>query len=291
MKISLPSGVTRQLGRTVLQAKKNSPHIFFGLGVVSVAGATILACRATLKLERELDEIKKDVDNVKSAEGITDQERQRLLAVKYGRGVGRLARLYGPAAVLGVAGIGALAGSHVQLTRRNTAVSGALALVSQAYDDYRGRVREEYGEDKERELYHGVTSLTETVDGKKKTLKELSKDSVGKSPYARIFDETSMYWQNDPEHNLMFLRCQEQYWNDRLYAYGHVFLNEVYEALGFDHTRHGQVVGWLRDKKDPNAKRIDFGVYSLGNGRFVNGMEKSVVLDFNVDAGTIYDKI
>lgn len=283
--------MTRTLGRAVLQTKKNSPHIFFAAGVVGVAGSAVLACRATLKLEKELDHIKSEVDFVKAAPGISDQERQRLLAVKYGRGAGRLIRLYGPSLALGAAGVAALAGSHVQLVRRNSAISGALALVSQAYDDYRGRVRDEVGEEKELDIFRSITTQEVIEDGKKHKIKSVG---GGRSPYARIFDESSPYWQNDPELNLMFLRCIQQYWNDRLHAYGHVFLNEVYEALGFEHTSPGAVVGWIRNETHDPAKGagfIDFGIYDLTNGRFVNGMEKSVLLDFNVDNGTIWEKI
>ncbi len=57
--------VTRNIGRKILTTKKNSPHIFFVGGVIGVVGSAVLACRATLKLEENLDEIKRDVDTVK----------------------------------------------------------------------------------------------------------------------------------------------------------------------------------------------------------------------------------
>ena len=40
--------------------------------------------------------------------------------------------------------------------------------------------------------------------------------------------------------------------NDKLRWQGHVFLNEVYKALGMPQTRLGGVMGWSR-KADPDA--------------------------------------
>jgi len=35
---------------------------------------------------------------------------------------------------------------------------------------------------------------------------------------------------------------------------------------------------------------VDFGIYEVRNADFVNGYERSILLDFNVD-GLIYDRI
>jgi hypothetical protein len=71
-----------------------------------------------------------------------------------------------------------------------------------------------------------------------------------------------------------------------------VFLNEVYRAIGADHTQAGSVVGWILS--DTGDNYIDFGVFNGQDGDrirdFVNGREGAVLLDFNVD-GLIWDKI
>ena len=87
--------------------------------------------------------------------------------------------------------------------------------------------------------------------------------------------------------NLSFLKCQQKYANDLLVAHGYLFLNQVYEMLGIPKTKAGQVVGWIYDKKNPQHDNyVDFGIYDLHNERkrdFVNGYERSILLDFNVD--------
>lgn len=286
-RFKIPAEVTRVVGRKLLLAKKNSPHIFFAGGIVGVTGATVLACRATLKVEPIITDMKKDLDQIKADPEISDQERQHQAGTVFIKGSVKIVKLYGPSIVLGAASIAALAESHVQLTRRNAALSATLALVSQAYDDYRERVREELGEQKELDLYRGIVEKEKTVDGKK----EITRigDPTKHSPYARFFDEMSINWEKNAEINRIFIQCQQSYMNQLLHARGHVFLNEVYDALGLERSQAGAVVGWVRNGDDGDGY-IDFGMFVPDNARFVNNMERSVLLDFNVD-GVIYDKI
>ena len=101
--------------------------------------------------------------------------------------------------------------------------------------------------------------------------------------YTFIFDEVSNAWVDAFESNRFFLLHQQEYMNQKLKANGHVFLNEVLDALGLPRTQNGQVVGWVSDGNGDNY--IDFGLNSDHKG--VNG---AIVLNFNVD-GYILDKI
>lgn len=286
----IPQGLTRNVGRNVLLAKKHSPHIFFVGGVVGIGVSTFLACKATLKLEKSLDEIDERAQKAKLAEHLTEQEKKRVVAVVYIKGAISVGRLYGPAILVGSASVAALAGSHVQLTRRNSALAGTLGLVSQAYEDYRKRVQQVIGEEKELGIYNNVEEKTETVDGKKQLVQTVGATGPY-SPYARCFDESSWRWEKNAELNKLTIECQRKFLNDRLNAVGHVFLNEAYEALGMDHSQAGAVVGWLRQPETVAGDGyIDFMMYMPDNARFVNGLERNCWLDFNVD-GVIYNLI
>lgn len=285
--------ITRSIGRKILVTKKNSPHIFFVGGVVGVVGSAVLACRATLKLEEKLDEIKNDVSSKfvnKMDEDGEFRGNGEYVNQKTGYVVTKsvivIGRLYGPSVVLGAVSIGALTGSHIQLTKRNAALSATLALATKAFDEYRVRVQNEIGKDKELDIYRNVTDKEITVDGKKQLVK--SSDPNGRSPYARFFDEFSTNWEKDPEINRIFLQCQQNYMNHLLRARGHVFLNEVYDALGLERSQAGQVVGWVINGDGDGY--VDFGMFEVTNARFINNLERSVLLDFNVD-GVVYDKI
>jgi Family of unknown function (DUF6353) len=304
----VPKSLVRNVSRQVLVAKKNSPHIFFVGGVIGTVASTVLACRATLKLSATLDEIKEDVDTVKEMHDAIDADEMVVLeegqVVKktvysteewykdtiyvYGKSGFKIVKLYAPAIVVGAISISALTGSHIQLTRRNTALMASFALLQQAFEEYRERVRFAYGDERELDLYHGMkTQVEKNADGDKIETKYLD-DPNKRSMYARFFDEGSSYWVKNPEMNRMFVQCQQNYANNLLQARGHVFLNEVYDMLGIDRSTPGQVVGWVLNGDGDNY--VSFDMFNPDNARFVNGVERSILLDFNVD-GVVYDKI
>jgi hypothetical protein len=293
------NALTRSFNRNVLIFKKQSPHIFFIGGIIGTVASTALACRATLKLNETLDDIQKDISNVKGIHdpdvavkaGVypnypTEQYNKDLMYV-YAKAGLKITKLYGPSVVLGVASITALTSSHVTMTKRNTAVMAAYSAVQEAYTNYRDRVRAELGEEKELDLYHATELQTvENDEGKKEVVKVSNPNKY--SPYARFFDEVSRNWRKDPELNKLFIQCQQNYGNQLLQARGHLFLNEVYDMLDIERSKAGAVVGWVIGKEGDNY--VDFGIYEAFNSRFVNGRERNILLDFNVD-GVIYDKI
>ncbi len=280
----IPASVSQTAFRGALILKKQAPNILFGAGLGGVITSTVLACRATLKLSEELPEMKEKVQAAKTKvdEDPESPDTRADLFIAFGQNSSRVAQLYAPAVVIGSLSVAALTGSHVVLTRRNTSLIAAYAAVSKAYDEYRQRVRDEHGEDKELHIYHAAEN--------KGTNKEpaIHVDPNRFSPYARFFDESSTEFQKNPELNKLFVQCQQTYANDLLRSRGHVFLNEVYDSLGLPRSRAGCVVGWVISNEGDNY--IDFGVFEALNSDFVNGFEPRALLDFNVD-GVIYDKI
>ena len=281
------AAITRPIFRAGLTLKKHGPTIAFVAGVAGSVTSTVLACKATLKLADELPEMKHKLESVKDMNHEDETERKKDLAYVYSQNAITVAKLYAPAAIVGVASITALTGSHVVMNRRNAAITAGYAAVSKAYEEYRARVQDELGVDKERDLYLGLhDEKIKGADGKKEIVKLA--DPNGLSPYARFFDECSTEWTKDPELNRVFIQVQQTHMNHLLHARGHVFLNDVYDALGFERTSAGAVVGWV--VSDDGDNYVDFGMYDAGNSRFINGIERSILLDFNVD-GVIYDKI
>ena len=94
----------------------------------------------------------------------------------------------------------------------------------------------------------------------------------------------------------MYLNAQQNYANDVLKTKGFIFLNDVYDLLGIPRTKAGQIVGWIYDPENPEHmgdNYVDFGIFDSNrekNRDFVNGYEKVIILDFNVD-GPILDLI
>ena len=294
----IPNGLTRQVGRAILNTKKSSPHLAFGLGVVGAVGATVLACRATLQLETKVAEMEHSVAKVQrdytnpSFTGVdnTSEHYKRDLVYAYGKGIYEITKLYAPSLIVGGFSIALLTGSHVQLTKRNAALTAAYATLHEATEAYRARVREEVGEEQEADLWNGLTEVEIETESGKKTFVQVA-DPNSLSPHARFFDKlNSTEWTPDPETNKVIVLAKQNYFNQLLQARGHVFLNEVYDELGLERSTPGQAVGWVFSPDSEGDNHIDFGIYNAGNSRFVNGTENAILLDFNVD-GVIWDKI
>lgn len=269
------------------KAVANSPTILFGVGLVATVGGTVLACRATLKAQDKMTEFKNEVDELKSGQSDIQRSYRSDLSYVYMKNSIEVVKPYIPAIIVGGIGIACLTTSHTQLKARNEALVAAYAAIQTAFENYRGRVREEVGEERELDLYHAaeVTSI-QLEDGKAVEVKSANPEKW--SAYARFFDEGSKHWKNDPELNRLWIDIQQRYLNQLLRARGFVFLNEAYEALGIEWSSAGQAVGWIMNGEGDNY--IDFGMYDATNANFINGREPCILLDFNVD-GTIIDKI
>ena len=185
------------------------------------------------------------------------------------------------------------------LRKRNIALAAAYATVDTSFKEYRNRVIDRFGKELDRELKYNIKSkeIEETVvddKGKEKTVKKTIEvaDPNTYSDYARFFDDGCIGWDKDAEYNLMFLKQQQNYANEMLKSKGHLFLNEVYDMLGIPRTKAGQVVGWIYDEKNPVGDNfVDFGLYDMHREAvrdFVNGYERTILLDFNVD-GNIWE--
>lgn len=283
----VPSIISRNVSRQILLTQKHSPRILFVAGIGGVIVSGVLACKATLKLTEVVDEIEESIESAKEDLKETKSYRSDLAYI-YAGGAYKMVKLYAPAIAIGTISVGALTGSHVTLSRRNAGLTAAYALVSKSFDDYRDRVKDAVGEEHERDIYHAISVIDAKDPNGKVNAKVSSADPSKWSPYAKFFDEGSPNWQKNAEMNRIFIQAQQNYANHVLQSRGHIFLNEVYDMLGIDRTSAGQVVGWVIGDKGDNY--IDFGMFEAHNARFINGWERNIILDFNVD-GVIWDKI
>ena len=303
------NSVSYNAHRIGFKIKKASPEIMVVAGVVGVVTSTVMACKATTKVNDILEETRKQVDDVHnvldsdvvSADEYTNDDAKKDLAIIYTQTGVKLIKLYAPSVIVGALSITGILASHKILKKRNVALTAAYATIDRSFKEYRGRVVERFGKELDRELRYNIKAQEieeKTVDKdgnetvEKKTISVVDPNMY--SDYARIFDNGSMGWTKDPEYNLMFLKLQQNQANDRLRAQGYLFLNDVYDMLGIPRTKAGQIVGWVYDEENPVGDNfVDFGIYDIYNEKacdFVNGRERSIVLDFNVD-GNILDMI
>ena len=295
--------------KAMFNVKKHSPEILIVAGIAGVVTSAVMACKATMKVNEVLAETKENINKVHDVmadQGISEKEYSkedsaRDLAIIYGKAGVKLAKLYGPAIALGGLSLTAIVCSNNILRKRNVALAAAYTAIDTSYKQYRSRVIEKFGENVDREMKYGIKAVQieeKTVDenGKKKTVKNTVEvvNPYDYSDYARFFDVGNPNWEKDSEYNLMFLKRQQAYANDKLKANGYLFLNEVYDMLGIPKSKAGQVVGWIYDPENGTGDNyVDFGIYNVNREAardFVNGYERTILLDFNVD-GNIWEKM
>ena len=318
-KPEIMNNITRTLNKAAFKFKKHSPEILVVAGVVGVVGSTVMACKATTKVNDILDDTKDQLDKIheagerlengealrlKDGEEYTVEQNKKDLTIVYAQTALKFAKLYAPSVIIGGLSITAILTGHNITRKRNIALAAAYTAVDKSFKEYRGRVVERFGEALDKELKYGIKSkeVDEVVtneDGTESVVKKTvdvvdATNPMNVSEYARFFDDGCAGWTKDPEYNLMFLRDQQRYANDLLKSKGHLFLNEVYDLLGIPRTKAGQIVGWIYDEKHPNGDNfVDFGIYDTNktaNRDFVNGYERTILLDFNVD-GNIWDQM
>ena len=297
------------VGKIGFKFKKHSPEILMVAGITGVVASAVMACRATTKACDILKETKTNIDMIHDCAGdqglqergeYTDEDARRDLTIVYTQTGIKLIKLYGPAVLLGALSITSILASNNILRKRNVAIAAAYATVDKSFKEYRNRVIDKFGKAVDQELKYNIRkekiekTVVDPETGKEKKVKETIDvaDLDEHSEYAKFFDDGCKGWEKDAEMNLVFLRAQQQYANDLLRARGHLFLNEVYDILGIPRTKAGQVVGWIYDLDNPIGDNyVDFGIYDLHRQKardFVNGYERTILLDFNVD-GNIWN--
>lgn len=307
----LKNNVTRKFYKLGFQLKKHSPELLVGAGVISAVTTTVLACKATLKVNAVLDETKINLKKIEVAgekgqteagEVYTPEDVKTETKIVYIQTGVKLAKLYALPVGIGVASIAAILGGHNILRKRNLALAASYTALFNDFNGYRSRVVERFGEQLDKELKYNLKTKTveETVvneDGTEQTVKkeiQVMNESADPSQYdqfARFFDDGCLGWDKNPEYSLMFLNQQQNYANEKLKRQGYLFINDVYEMLGIPKCREGQTHGWVYDEKNPIGDNfIDFGIYNMyreKNRDFVNGYEKVILLDFNHDGNIL----
>lgn len=303
MNTAIMTTVNRTVSKVGFKMKKYSPEILVATGIVGVISSAVMACKATLKVHDILEEHKDTVDTIHATEAknfpeYTAEDAKKDLTIVYVQTGLKFVKLYAPSVILGALSITSILASNNILRKRNVALGAAYAALDQGFKDYRKRVIERFGEEVDRQLKYNIKQekieekVIDPETGKEKKVKrtvEVTDGGEFGSPYARFYDDGCKGWEKDPELNLLFLRAEQNFANDRLRTRGYLFLNEVYERLGIPVTRTGNVVGWIYDPKNPDHEGdnyVDFGIYDIYREKardFVNGRERVILLDFNVD--------
>jgi hypothetical protein len=305
MKTEFMNKVNRSLHKVGFKIKKHSPEILVAAGVVGTVASVVMACKATLKVNDVIDDAKTQIDKIhdgvekkkytSDGELYTQEIANKDLALVYVQTGVKFVKLYGPAVLIGATSIGCMLASNNILRKRNAALAAAFTAVDTSFKEYRGRLIERFGENGkalDRELRYNIKAkeIEERVvdeNGNETTVAKTVEvmDPNAHSIYSVVFCEGNLGWTRNAELNKVFLIQQQNHANDKLKANGFLTLNEVYGMLGIQRTAYGQIAGWVWTEDGTIGDNfVDFGIFDIYNEKacdFVNGIEKSIILDFN----------
>lgn len=296
--MGLPVPIKSGFYKTKGFISQNAPTILFATGFVSTVAAGVLAAINTPKFAKKvenrkklLSEIKKAVAEGKKSDGEVYTEADakadiRLINLRFAMDS---VKAYGISLVLtGAGGILIGAGNNIQC-KRLAEMSAAYATLASSFKKYSDGVIERFGEKVDGDLRIGFNpdKIEAPSEEKKEGVVERKYSDMYKvySEYARIYDSSNIHFKNQPVYNQVFLDCCEREANDKLRIKKFLYLNEVYDMLGFEPTEAGQIVGWMYDdhRKDGYVTFNHRNQNYESSCRFMDGECPEVILDFNVD--------
>lgn len=198
----------------------NAPEILVGLGLAGMLTSTIMAVKATPKA----------MDIIKEEEEYLNRELSKAEKIKL------VWKSYVPAGVGYCASAALIIKANDVNNTRSAMFAGAYKLSEQALMDYKEKVIETLGEEKEREISDAVI-----------------REKRYSTPASEVIYGTGQCLCHDPLSGRYFnsdmdkIRRVENELNYRLMKENMVSLNEFYTELGMDCTEMGFKYGWNID--------------------------------------------
>lgn len=294
-------------------ARKLSPKAPVAMlagGVALIVGGTGYACvRSVKKMPAILDDLAEERETiVVRAEEEEGFDPKKETAKAYLRKLPEVGKVYAVPAAMLASGVALTVGAHNVQAKRVAMAYTAYNSLMTTFSEYRSRVVEAEGSDKDLLYLHGereetVIEQKETKSGKvteKEKQVKVFGSGDGDDLYHKCFSMlTSTQWRNDPDYNLQFVTSCQRIANQKLKAQGYLFLDEVYELLGFDLEgfSNAKIVGWIDDED----AFIDFRIFcpnapwdeQAANRAVLKGQrycDSEIYLDFNCD-GIIIDQL
>lgn len=237
---------------------KHSPEILTSVGIAGMVTSTILAVRVTPRALDLIEDKKYELD--------TDELTKREI-------VQACWKCYIPSIITGGAAIACIVGASKINSRRNVMLATAYNLTERTLTEYRDKVVEVIGEEKEKEIRD-----------------EIAKDRIDKKPIndtvfvsekgnTLCYDSISgRYFKSDAEK----IRKAENVLNRKLMGEAYVSLNDFYDLIGLPYTQIGFDLGW---KFDGDMIEIEFSTCLNEDD------QPCLVLDYSIEPKYDYQKL
>lgn len=224
-------GIKETFGKAVMGVKKHSPAILVGAGIVGIGATAVLAYKSKSKVEEVVNEVERkndlglEVNKVEVARDLAEA-------------------VYQPV-VVGAASVACIVFAHRIQHKRIMTLVGALAVEQARNAYFETKYRKQYGD---QAYYEFITPTRDEEhvevlkNGKEKVTVEKVRSDIDKTT-GQWFDQSSEY-ERDHTYNMSYIDAVEERMQTVLFQRGHLTLNEVREALGFERIRAGALLGW-----------------------------------------------
>lgn len=228
---------------------KHSPEILTGIGIAGMITTTVLAVKATPKAIRLIEEAKEE-----KGEDLTKAET-----------VKSCWKAYIPAAATCIASTACLIGASSVSIRRNAMLATAYKLSETAFSEYKEKVVETIGDEKEKIVREKVSE--ERIKKNPITKNEVIMTDYGDTQFYETL--SGRYFKSDIEQ----IKKVVNYLNKDMLQdmFGTISLNEFYDELELERIDLGDELGWRVDK---GLIEIDFTSKIADNGK------PCIVLDY-----------
>ena len=260
---------------SVIILRKYAPNILTALSVVSTVGAVGTSVKATWESKEIIEthnadiiDIREDLRAAKTPEEAKECKKQ--LLSKYADTVLDVLDEYLAPTILTGASIAAgITSNHIS-NRRIAALGASFTFIKNAFDKYRERVKNKYGEEEEKDIYYGAKEVEkEVVDekGKKKKIKvkEYDPNDVMNNPCAILLGDgikSDMPEDKDDGWNrykLRWLCSKQEYLTHQLNRDGFIFMSDIAKELGVKPSSTAQLDIWSHwgiIKKEQNIQNL-----------------------------------
>ena len=241
-------GFNDMLKKVCYECKKHSPEILMGIGIGGAAtGAFLIGRTSYKKLPKIVEEHKERVEKIETKE---DERKDKVVTTV------EVVKAYAVPVTVEVTSLVCVLASNQIMRKRAAGLAAAFTTVSTAFEKYRERVRELYGEDVERSIYLGERKeVIETTDEKGKTKKETITVADPSSKTGKFMIK-GVHPDYTDDENLMAYMVQlgQANINDSLKRApeGFITLNKCYKEFNFQGTQSGLVLGKIYRPRDLN---------------------------------------
>lgn len=239
--------------KSVGYVKNNSSFILTCAGAAGLVATTIMTAKATVKAVEIINE-----KECKKGESLTKKEVFKATFTTYI-----------PPVIMGVSTIACIFSANAFNKNKQAAMIGAYGLLDNSFKEYKGKLKELYGEDAHQKIMDALAvekaeeryiSSCGFIDSYSLMVDDNGDKRLFYEPISNRYFESTMEQVVNAEYHL----------NRNFVLRGYAPLNEFYDFLGLEQTEEGRELGWATEDEyywvdfDHRKITLDDGLECIG---------------------------